>query len=195
MKGLLSEFCEDPILRGRIWRTWVLCWSLSCQWTKEGDAVDCGTYNGKAFITACRYAYMHNGTKKRPGGIVCADLFENPPEEAKKSEHGPDLYNKVKLLFKEFEQAKIIKGHLPKSIAELNIERISWAQIDLNSAESDLNTFKFIYPKLQPKAHVIFDDYGFSRYHKTQEKLDKFLDNKTERILELPTGQGLFIKD
>ena len=72
--------------------------------------------------------------------------------------------------------------------------RVSWCQIDLNSADSDLSAFKMIYPYLNSGSHVIFDDYGFSRYKQTQEKLDSFLKTTGERICELPTGQGLFIK-
>ena len=53
-----------------------------------------------------------------------------------------------------------------------------WSQIDLNSAEADLGAFEFIYEKLTKGAIVIFDDYGFARYKKTQESIDRFLKRK-----------------
>ena len=90
--------------------------------------------------------------------------------------------------------AIVVKGFLPDSIKNYNLQDVSWCQIDLNKAEADLECLKFVYPLLNKGAHVIFDDYGASRYSKTQQMIDEFMTDKPERILELPTMQGLLIK-
>ena len=193
----LGPRANDPILMGRIWRLWIVSWSLSSKWGDEGMIIDLGTYNGKALFSACKYACLSNPkVNLKNKRIIAADLFENPPEEAKKKEHGPLLFETVKNQFRGFPKAEIIKGLLPFSLADTNFDQgISWCQIDLNSAQADTSSFEFIYKHLLPGSHVIFDDYGFSRYKDTQFKLDNFLSNHgNERICELPTGQGLLIK-
>ena len=119
----------------------------------------------------------------------------NPPVEARKSDHGENLANEVRLLFQSLPGLSVIEGEIPSSLAVLDFdEGISWCQIDLNSSTFDLAAFETIYPYLLPGSHVIFDDYGFSRYKSTQIALDNFLKDKKEGICELPTGQGLLIK-
>ena len=186
----------DKILMGRIWRLWILSWSLASRWKTKGIILDLGTYNGKAMFTACKYAALVNpDVDKSTKKIYLADLFVNPPIEARKSDHGKNLANEVRLLFQSIPGLRVIEGEIPSSLASLNFdEGISWCQIDLNSSTFDLAAFETIYPYLMPGSHVIFDDYGFSRYKKTQLSLDKFLREKSETICELPTGQGLFIK-
>ena len=187
---------QDPMLMGRIWRLWIISWSLSSNWKKPGMVLDFGTYNGKAIFTACKYSVLcnpeHNTSDKE---IILADMYENPPLEARKLDHSPTLHENVQNMFKGLPGAKVIKGRIPDSCKNLDFTKgVSWCQIDLNSADSDLSAFKMIYPYLNSGSHVIFDDYGFSRYKQTQEKLDSFLKTTGERICELPTGQGLFIK-
>jgi len=186
---------QDPVLMARVWRLWVTSWSLSACWNINGDVLDLGTYNGKSFFTTCKYALLFNKAPKKNGSFIASDLFEDPPKEAKKTDHGPDLHQRVTLLMQTLlPESIVVKGFLPDCLGNLNIHTIAWCQIDLNSAEADLHSFMSVYPKLSRGAHVIFDDYGSNRYPETQKSLDVFLQSKGERILELPTMQGLFIK-
>ena len=206
--GFLSDpvFCKacedshlDKVLLGRIWRIYVVAWALAHKWNAAGTFIDCGTYNGKAFEAALRYALAFN-EKDTLGGkidrrVIAADLFEDPPVEARKPEHGPSLHSEVGARLNTLFKVEVCKGYLPESLAEVReIEDIVWAQIDLNSAESDLSTFKHLLPSLKLGAFVIFDDYGFSRYKETQRQLDAFVHEKgLTPILEMPTGQGLYM--
>lgn len=186
---------QDSVLMARVWRLWLTSWSLSACWKINGDVLDLGTYNGKAFFTSCKYSLLFHKSHKTNGRFIAADLFDDPPKEAKKQDHGPGLHKKVETLMESLLPGPIVlKGFLPDCLHHLEISKISWCQIDLNSAEADLRSFMFIYPLLSRGAHVIFDDYGSNRYAETQKKLDAFLADKGERILELPTMQGLFIK-
>jgi hypothetical protein len=189
-----AEYKNDPILLSRIWRVWVVAWSVSQKWCDSGIFLDLGTYNGKTLDVALRFAKLSN-SKSNDTNIYAIDMFENPPLESRKSDHSENLHDQVHTrLSLTKEKINVIKGRLPDCLPVLCENSISWAQIDLNSAEADIESFKAIYPYLKKSAIVIFDDYGASRYKNTQLGLDKFLYDKDETILELPTSQGLFIK-
>jgi O-methyltransferase len=184
-----SEF--DDVLYGRIWRIWVVTCSMLSAWNTRGVIADFGTYNGKALSAAIGYCTSLLG--HRQGGLYAYDLFENPPAEAMKREHGPELYEAVSRRLSLLGDVQVVKGQLPQSIELESMDKIVWAQIDLNSAHADVETFKKIYPFLVKGAVVIFDDYGFLRYAETQRLLDDFLSADNRRIMELPTGQGMYI--
>lgn len=192
-EGFISAVYEsnlDKVMLARIWRIWLVCWSLSLGWTRRGAFLDCGTYNGKAIEVAIRYCQKKFGD---PGGSLFAyDLFEDPPDEARKKEHGPHLYLEVSKRLGDLCGATVVKGRLPSSLNLGELTEVAWAQVDLNSAEADLATFQAIFPRLQEGAVIIFDDYGFSRYHETQVLIDEFLEQFGGRVLELPTGQGIY---
>jgi O-methyltransferase len=190
----LQEANVDQVMLGRVWRLWVVAWSLRLRWDTLGAVVDFGTYNGKAFETAVRYCQKKSVLSRGSRGEVLAfDLFENPPIEARKSDHGPKLFNSVRQRLGDLCGAIVVRGELPGSLHGVTISDVTWAQIDLNSANADASVFREIFPKLVDGAVVIFDDYGFSRYRDTQNALDSYLSAKGGVILELPTGQGLYI--
>jgi O-methyltransferase len=188
----VSKSNLDSVLMGRIWRIWFLAWSMSIQWRSEGLSLDCGTYNGSALKVAIAYSQKLYGESEST--IFAIDLFDDPPRESRKTEHGPQLEEQTRLKLSEYKNVRVFRGSLPLILNELNLSSVKWCQIDLNSAQADAETFIYLQDYLAPGAHVIFDDYGFSRYKGTQELLDRVLTRTNERIFELPTGQGLYIK-
>lgn len=183
------EFVEacgnlNSVLRARLWRLYTLCWAMNQSPHDRGAIVDIGTYDGRALEVALRYT--------QPKRLVMAyDLFDSPPEESRKRDHGPDLYDKVKERLAPWD-AVVHMGDVTKLAWTLPKE-IAFAQIDLNDAEAESKVFPSIYPALIPGAVVVFDDYGFARYRDSALVHQKYLEGK-EQILELPTGQGLLIK-
>ncbi|MBM4231622.1 MAG: class I SAM-dependent methyltransferase [Gammaproteobacteria bacterium] len=191
-QNALAKASVDPIILGRVWRVWVLAWAIQQRWKTEGVILDCGTYNGCALEVAIAYSTSRLGP--RIGPVIACDLFDSPPIEARKSDHGPTLHVDVKRRLQKYgSNFEVIKGALPDSLASHGDLRITFCQIDLNSASADLATFESIYPRLIDGALVIFDDYGFNRYHETQSAIDAFLSPVHDRVLELPTGQGLYV--
>jgi O-methyltransferase len=181
----------DKVIMGRVWRLWLLAWSMHSRWKTEGSFVDCGTYNGCALEVGLNYCVQKLGA--RDGAIFACDLFENPPNEARKVEHGPHLHETVEQRIAHCGDTIVVKGALPGSLDNQALGNITWCQIDLNSAAADADTFRALLSKLTDGAMVIFDDYGFSRYSDTQKELDIIANALGNRILELPTGQGLYI--
>jgi hypothetical protein len=184
-----SDF--DEVMYGRIWRIWVVTCSMLSAWRNDGVIADFGTYHGKALGAGIRYCTSLLGP--REDEIYAFDLFENPPSEARKRDHGPELFEVVSRRLQLLGNVCVVKGELPNSIDQSNLKKIAWAQLDLNSAQADLGTFKRIFPLLVKGAVVIFDDYGAIRYSETQQALDEFLSAYNRRIIELPTGQGMYL--
>ena len=170
----------DFVLRARLWRLYNLCWAAD---QTTGNIVDIGTYDGKALEVVLRYAGAGRKT-------YAYDLFDDVPEEARKSDHGPELYERVKARLAPF-NATVHKGDI-RDVTALP-ERIGFCQIDLNNAEAEGFIFPLVYNRLQPGSIVIFDDYGFRRYRESALTHQRFLEGK-EQVLELPTGQGLLVK-
>lgn len=190
-QGALKKSNVDNVIMGRVWRLWVLAWSMSMRWNTEGVILDCGTYNGCALQVALNYCISVQG--RREGKVYACDLFDAPPEESRKVEHGPLLHEVVARRLNDCGNVTVVKGPLPDSLKEFPIEKVTWAQIDLNSDVADASVFSHVLGRLADGAIVIFDDYGFSRYSSTQKALDLIVKNSGSRILELPTGQGMYI--
>lgn len=187
------EFDEDVALRARMWRIYNLCWGLHQSSYVRGDVVDIGCYDGKTTKVFCNY---NNGLFKGEvirKGLYLFDLFENPPPEAKKSNHGPHLADEVKGLLGRYTPI-VVAGDVKETIPTQLPDEICFAHIDLNDAEIEAHVMPEIYYRMSTGAIMIFDDYGFKRYRKSAEIHQKFLEDRAEKILELPTGQGLLVK-
>ena len=92
---------------------------------RTGDKLDLGCYNGKAILTACKYSYLSNKRKSLKDRLIVADLFENPPKEAKKNDHGPELRNKVKQMIAPIvPNVEVIKGFIPNSLYNKDIKSV-----------------------------------------------------------------------
>ena len=88
-----------------------------------------------------------------------------------------------------------MKGFLPDTLDKESPSCIAYLHMDLNSPKSELLTLEKLYPKVSTGAPMIFDDYGWKNFRKQQEVIYKFMKSNNEKILELPTGQGLVIKN
>jgi hypothetical protein len=122
------------------------------------------------------------------------DIFDNPPQEAKKSGHGPQLFDQVRGYFEPLGNFRVIKGAVPMSFEQGLPEKIAFAQIDLNAAEPELAMLPAVVERLIPGGMIVFDDFGFKRYRLSHVGEREFFRARGELVWESPTGQGLYIK-
>ena len=178
--------CESLnfVLRARLWRLYTLCWACDQALATPGDIVDIGTYDGRALEVVLRYQHGLPA-------VYAYDLFDNVPDEAKKSDHGPTLALEVTERLKPY-NAKVFAGDVRETLHTLP-DRIAFCQIDLNDADAESYALPRVYERLTRGSVVVFDDYGFRRYRASALAHQTFLQGK-EQILELPTGQGLLVK-
>jgi hypothetical protein len=180
----------DPVVCGRIWRVHTLCWAARSCLGVKGDYVDLGCYDGKTVEIIARYIDFG----RRGRGYYVYDLFDDPPAEARKGAHGPQLQAQVQERLRGFGAVRVIGGRLPESLEATLPSRIAFAQLDLNSAEAELACLERLFERLTPGAMLVLDDYGFLRYRESHEREKAFFAARATPVLELPTGQGLVVK-
>lgn len=187
----MGPHAKDPILLARVWRIYTLCWAARSCLGVEGDFVDLGCYDGKTVEVMERFCDFRQVEGKT---WWLYDIFDNPPQEAKKSGHGPQLFDQVRGYFEPLGNFKVIKGAVPLSFQQGLPEKIAFAQIDLNAAEPELAVLPTVVERLVPGGMIVFDDFGFKRYRLSHVGEREFFRARGELVWESPTGQGLYIK-
>ena len=71
----------------------------------------------------------------------------------------------------------VFKKYFPKNINDLDIKRIKFCHIDVNTLISTINTYNYVKNKIVINGIIIFDDYGIIGL----EKITKFIDYISER--------------
>jgi O-methyltransferase len=185
----MQEFEDDVVLRARAWRIHNLCWALSQAAHIEGDVVDIGCYEAKSTAVFCNY----NESLILAKNLYLYDYFDAPEGDHKKHLHGPHLAAKVEERMRKYRPV-VVQGSVLETVPRQLPDEICFAHIDLNGHEAEAHVMPEVYERMPRGAILVFDDYGFSRYRDSGLVHQRFLEGKPERILELPTGQGLLIK-
>ena len=67
--------------------------------------------------------------------------------------------------------------------------------LDLNSPRAETAALEFLLDRVAPGGIIIFDDYGWKHFQNHEGGLGpRFMAERGQVIIELPTGQGLMIK-
>ena len=77
-----------------------------------------------------------------------------------------------------------VKGYFQDTLRTLPHERYSLVHLDVDLYGSYRTCLEYFYPRLQPGAYMVFDEYDFSAevYPGAQRAIDEFLADKPERI-------------
>ena len=185
----MREFEDDVLLRARAWRIHNLCWALSQAAHVDGDIVDVGCYEAKSTAVFCNY----NEPLIWGKNLYLFDYFDAPDGDHKKTLHGPGLAAKVERRMRKFRPV-MCGGDVFETIPRQLPDEICFAHLDLNGHEAEAHVMPELYSRMPKGAILVFDDYGFARYQQSGLAHQKFLENKPEKILELPTGQGVMVK-
>ena len=185
-----APYAADAVIGARIWRVYTLCWAADSCKGLDGDYVDIGCYDGATVEIMARYT----GFTALAKTWFLYDLFENPPEESRKQGHGPQLHAAVEARVRALGRFRVIRGEVPGSFAQGLPERIAFAQIDLNAGAPEMACLEHIHGRMVPGGIIVLDDYGFARYRDSHEAEKRFFAERGDTVLELPTGQGLFVK-
>lgn len=185
-----APHAADQIIRARIWRVYTLCWAARSCLGLPGDYVDIGCYDGKTVEIMARYVEFAGQARS----WYLYDVFDAPPEEARKSGHGPQLHAQVEERMRGLGRFRVIRGFAPASFQEGLPQDIAFVQLDLNVAEAEIACLGQIYDRIVPGGLLVLDDYGFSRYRDTHQAEKRFFAQRGASVLELPTGQGLMVK-
>lgn len=179
------------------WRLHTLTWAAQQVSNLDGDYVECGVLKG--FSMSVVAAYMDFAQLNKT--MYLYDTFEGIPKrynsENRSNEpylqHG-NMLKHAKERFAAYPNVKIIPGIVPDSFAHTCPEKIVFLHIDMNSSASEMAALEALYPRVIDGGIIIFDDYGWLAYREQTLAQDAFMRARGQYILELPTGQGLFIK-
>ena len=89
----------------------------------------------------------------------------------------------------------MIRGRVPEVLDEVSPETIAFMHIDLNSAKAERAALEALYDRLSVGGMIVFDDYGWTACVEQKVAIDEFMAERGVRVLEIPTGQGLFVKN
>jgi len=192
---------ETGSWRGREipWRAYVACWAAEHASRLPGDMVECGVYRGGLARTVMAYITFET----LPKTFYLLDTFCGIPEEqilleerrlGRGMERYEECYQDVVQTFKRFPNVVIIRGPIPDTLTQVPAEQICYLSLDMNSAMAEVAALNYFWEKLVSGAVVLLDDYGFRDYAPQKQAIDTFATAQGERVLSLPTGQGLIIR-
>ena len=105
-----------------------------------------------------------------------------------------DCYEVAKRNFAPYPKAKLVRGTVPETLANVDIDRVAYLSIDMNITYPERKAIEYFWPKLSHGAVVILDDYGHAHYREQKFSIDEFAAAEGVSVLTLPTGQGMLIK-
>lgn len=190
------------------WRAHVLGWAANhaANLSADGDFVECGTHTGGTASFVFHYTKLYKSNRKfylidTFTGLVENLISNEEKKEWEKNKTDPrklynyDVESVVRNRFKKYKNVKIIKGEIPAILQKIKLKKVSYLHIDLNSAIPEIAALNFFWNKIPKGGVIIADDYGWHNHIIQKKKWDKFIQTKKNKILSLPTGQGLIIKN
>ena len=88
----------------------------------------------------------------------------------------------------------LIEDSIPETLLQVRAEEIAYLHLDVNCSLPEIAAIRFFWERLVPGAFVLIDDYAFYGYVSEKIAMDRFAQEKGIKILSLPTGQGLVVK-
>lgn len=191
---------------GIAWRLNTLVWAAKCALKLPGDFVECGVFKGDMswvitnvidWVNLDKTFYLYDTFEGFSSEYTSQEDFPLNPnflDFANEIYQIPNLYEQVCERFNKFLNVKIIKGVLPDSLVEESPEQIAFLHIDLNSVKPEIGVLEVLFDRIVSGGIIVFDDYGWIEYIRQKRAEDAFMGDRQYSILELPTGQGLVVK-
>ena len=174
------------------WRRYILATSAYHCVQLEGDFVECGVYTGSGIKVVMDYL----GGTQFPKTFWGYDTYDyNPVEGHSFDGQEEGFFEKVQARFAEYEQVRLIKGFIPDSFVGNIPEKIAYMHVDLNNAPAEIAVFESLFDRVVSGGMIILDDYEWSGIYRPQKAAeDSWLEERSYRVMPLPTGQGLILK-
>ena len=159
----------------------------------EGDTAECGVYRGASSFLICDF-FRNDGKTHH-----AFDSFEGLSEPAAEDGafwHKSDLASNEAIARKflsEFDFVRFHKGWIPETFSSINGE-FCFVHVDVDIFQPTLDSIVFFYPRLVTGGVLVCDDYGFTNCPGAKRAFDRFMLDKPERIVRVPTGQAFIVK-
>jgi O-methyltransferase len=191
---------------GIAWRLNTLCWAARRALRAGGDFVECGVFKGDMSWVVAQvigggkipHFYLIDSFAGFSSTHSSQDDFPDTPnflDFANKVYRAEGLYESVRDRFAPYKNFTVVKGFLPEALDRARPDRIGYLHLDLNSARAEVAVLEQLFDRVVPGGVIVFDDYGWWQYRAQKSAEDEFMRARGYEILELPTGQGLVIKN
>lgn len=173
------------------YRAHVCNWAYQTSRHLPGDILSFGVHYGVLEKTV---AEIYNIDAQNGGISKTFYLFDTwGPIKGGHEDYVKDIFAEVSKRFSNYKFVQLIRGLVPNSFADVDIKSVSLLMIDMNGWEAELAVLNTFYEKVVCGGVVYFDDYGWN-YPKLREVVDKFLEDKPERLLHFASGNAILIK-
>jgi len=88
----------------------------------------------------------------------------------------------------------LVPGDIFVTLLEADTGLVALCHLDLNASAPNLRALEYICPRLVPATMIVMDDYGQIEYQKQRLIIDAFFADNPEKLIALPMGQGLVVK-
>lgn len=182
-----------------------ICWTMHVnQWAafhaKQlcGDFVECGVWRGGLSMSNIVYIDFKSMVDRKYYlfDTFCGldKGFSTQKEFGSYRNAYEETHDFVVKSFKDWPNVIIVRGAIPKTLAQVDIKEVAFLHIDMNCVLPEVEAIKFFWPKLVAGGIVILDDYAHVGHENQKKAMDEFASSQGVKILSLPTGQGFLIK-
>lgn len=183
------------------WRVNTALWAAQQAARLEGDFVECGVNTGILSLAICHYLDFNSLDKR----FFLFDTYSGIPEDQpgygesveniqQKNKYYFDCYDLARKNFAPWPKACLVRGKVPDTLGEVDIDKVCYLSLDMNVAEPELAALEHFWPKLVQGAVVLIDDYGWQTCEQQKAAIDGFARRIGIPVLFLPTGQGVIVK-
>lgn len=184
------------------WRVHLYCWAGWHAKQLEGDFVECGVNTGIFSLAIMEYTHF-NETGKR---FWLFDTYSGIPEdqftEAERQigldqvhvDSYEDCWEIAQKNFAPYAGAQLVRGRVPESLHTVEIDKVAYLGIDMNSVVPEIAAAEHFWPKMVSGGIIMLDDYCWLHHVNQKTAFDKFASDRGVKILNLPTGQGVILK-
>lgn len=188
-----NEHAKTRVERSILWRIWTVVWGARNGMRLDGDFVECACYKGITARIVCDTVDFGSQPNRH---YYLYDLFEHDDSmpHHHMPEHSKKLFEEVKGRFAHLPNVTVTQGRVPASFEKAVPEKIAFLHLDLNNVDAEIGALEILFDRMVPGAVMVLDDYGWLGYRKQKIAEDDWMAKRGYHILELPTGQGLLIK-
>jgi hypothetical protein len=185
----------DPNLHFRIHQ---IIWAAENARKIKGDFVEMGTGTGFSMLALLNYYKNWNLEKKK---LYMFDTFSSYKRDelgnitSKKSKFYATSFESTKKNFYGFKRIHFVKGDIFETLPKYKKLRISLLHLDLNYAEAEVYALKTVWKNISQGGIIILDDYAYIGRERQYYHINKLSKKLCFKILTLPSGQGIVVKN
>jgi O-methyltransferase len=180
------------------WRAHVACWAASIGARLEGDFVECGVNRGGLARTVADFVGLASTGRRfwlldTYEGLDASKLSVSERARASKWTYEP-CHEAVQRTFADLPGARIVRGPVPDTLAQVDAQRVAYLSLDMNCAAPEVAAFQHFWPLMSPGAIVLLDDYGWAGHEEQRDAFNALSRELGFTILSLPTGQAVIAR-